>query len=367
MILVTSRDHLAAAMSRVGGIINKSQTIPILANVLLTTQSGFLTIRSSNADMEAVESIPAEIGVEGETTVSAERLAEISRLLPTGAQIGMKLDGEKLTVTCGKSRFSLATLPAPQFPQLWLEDWDTTLALRSDELAAIISHVDFAQHPPSGTDFHFQGIRLECKNGRLRAVATNRAVIAICDGPAVADFAPIVLPSKFVTEALRMLALDGDAMLGFSEGKATLRIGNIAFTSKLIDRHLTWPDYEKVIPAETARSARIPAEQAIAGIRRAMIAGQNLGAKGMTVRVILGEGRVAFTARNSEADAFDEIAADVEGDDVSLPLNPPYLIDALGKLGTEFIDAGFGDKKSATIWRPVDGADALVVIMPQAV
>lgn len=365
MILVTSRDHLTAAMSRVGGIINKANTIPILNHVLLSARDGNLLLRATNLDMEATDAIPAEVGEPGEITVSADKLADIARNLPPESLAAFKLNGDRLAVTSGRSRFSLATLPADKFPQLWADEWPHTFDVDAQQLADMLSAVAYAQSDEVTRPW-LCGVRFENGDGRLRLIAAGFSGCAYRDGPECDEFPAVTVPTKMVAEMRRLLAnADGSARVGLSDRKLMLQIGEVAITSKLIDGGMLFPEYRNAIPASLSKAAEIHIAELSSAIRRAQLAAKY--ANGQTVRLTFKTGVLAITSQNQEAEVADEIDAEYDGEDTTVSLNPNIMLELLASLPGDRASVDFEDKIKAMIWRAVGDDDGVAVIMPQRV
>lgn len=364
MILVLERDHLLAALSRVAGIIDSRQTIPILANVLLTAENDRLTIRATNLDMEAVESIACHVGEPGTTTVPASKLSELARSLSEGAQIAMKL-GDRLQITSGRTKINLGFIPPVAFPQIWEEEWPVSFEIEASELSRLLARVSYAQSDNAARAY-IQGVNFDTVDGKLRLAATDTHVVAIANGSDQDGLASYTVPTKMISEMARLAAsFAGQVTLGFSETKCTITAGATSVTSKLIDRSLKFPQCERVIPSNCPNRAVLDIPETIGAIKRAMIASQ--GMKDNTVKLTFKTGIVQITARNSEADALDEIDAEYEGDEVTVALSPHYLLEILGAIPTENVEVEFSDSKGNMIWRSPGDLAALVVTAPQLV
>lgn len=366
MILVTERDHLAAAMSRIASIVDPKQTIAILANVLLEAAGDRLSIRSTNLDMEAIEYIPAQIGVEGATTVNAAKLQALAMSLPTGAQIGMKLAEMKLTASSGRSKITLATIVPTSFPQLWSDAWPIGFEIDAGELAHMLDRIGYAQASEASRPY-LQGIRVETIKGRLRFVAIAGAHLAHCDGP---EIEPIIdgltIPSKMVAEMSKIISgADGAVTMAMSPTKAMLRYEGVTITSKLVDGSLGYPDYGRLFPKDLDKTAVVNIATLIGAIRRALIASQN--SKDNTVRVIFKPGAVSVTARNAEADAFDEIDAEYDGPETLFAMNPVFFTAILDHLGGASAEFTFRDNDVAMTIRATGEENAVSLIVGQRV
>jgi DNA polymerase-3 subunit beta len=366
MILVTERDALAAAMSRVAGIVPSGEKIiPILGNVLLRADGNALSIRASNLDMEAIETIPAAVGVAGEVTVSATKLGEIARGLSPGAQVSMKLgEDSRLAVTSGRSRFQLGTLPVNSFPGLWTDDFPGRFEIDCDVLLGLLDAVSGAQGKEA-TRVMLMGTRFEVVDGRLRLVGTNGVVLAVRNGPEVPAFDAATVPAKMVAEMVALLGASPTegATFGISATKVMIACGETVITSKLIDRQLGYPTYEKVIPKDQPHSARVDVGELSRAIRRAQLASQY--AKGRSVRLTFTPGVLSITSKNSEAEAADEIDALYDGPEVGMAFDPGPLLDLLSKVEGTVGIVTFEAHNQPTVWRGAEDTTGFAVIMPQ--
>lgn len=359
MILVTERTDLLRALNNLSGIVDAKNTIPILSNCLISTTSDGVKIRATNGDMEASEFIPAHIGAPGTVTVTAQTLRDFVRNLPEGSQISFKL-GERLSVSSGRSRINLATLPQDMFPAPWTESWTTEFEIGGSALNAMLSRVAFAQSKEAIRP-HIQGVRMESA-GVLRLIATNGAALSYVDGPEVQEFEGVTIPVRMVTEALRMASTVESVSIGLSGGKISLSSGSSEIISKLLDSSLSYPDYQRVIPKDLSRSGQVSVPSLVAAIRRAMIsAGEG---KMRAVRVGFLSDTISVSARNSTSDALDEIDATFDGDEASLSLNSEMLIEVLQSLQGDIAQFSLGGPNDPMTWRAVDTDDGVAVIMP---
>lgn len=365
MNLTLSRDDLASAISRLASIVERAQTIPILRNVHLTATGDTLLLRSTNLQREACEAISANIETPGITTVDAAKLATLANSLPSGANITMAMNETRLTCSSGRTRIQLGALDPRDFPQLWQDEWPTRFDIDAGKLAGMISSVAFAQAQQVAR-VYLQGVYFEVHNGRLRMVATDSSILAYRDGINVDDFVPVTVPAKMIGEMSRLLAgIEGDVSVSLSETKIRLVVGGTVITSKLLDKSLRFPEnYERVIPRENPNVAVLDKESLVSAINCAQIAAQH--SKDVTVRLKFSPGTCAVTARNTEAEALDEIDADYDGPEVEMPLNPAHLLAIMATV-MESVEVTFSEKKGPTSWRAVGDEDGLAVVMPQRV
>lgn len=347
MILVTERDALASALSRVASIVDSKQTIPILGNVMLTAVGDTLTVRATNLDMEAIEMIPAVVGVEGETTISALKLNEVVASLHQGSQIAFKLEGLRMSITSGRSRFTLGCLSVSGFPQLWEEAWSSSFEIEADQLAGLLARVDFAQ-AKLATRLMLLGVRIHNEGQRVRFAATDGFLCSYVDGPEVGEFIPTTIPTKMVAQMKALAqALTGTVVIGISDGKIMMRGGETTLTSKVIDRGLGYPLYMRVFPDDLPNVAGMTSSDVAAALRRAMVASQN--GKDISVKFRFAGDGLAVTGQNSEADALDEIGIAYEGPDETISLHPTMMLSLLASMPGELLEVRFS--KQITAWR----------------
>lgn len=362
VILVTERTDLLRALTNLAGIVDSKNTIPILSNVLMSTTADGLKIRVTNGDMEASELIPAHIGEQGTVTVTAQTLRDFVRNLPEGSQVSMKL-GERLSVTSGRSRINIATLPPDMFPNAWSETWDAEFEIDGAVLSHMLSRVSFAQEGDVSRTY-LMGVRFE-SDGHLRLIATNGQALPYIDGPETPEFKAVTMPTRLAAEATRMSANSSGAItIGISEGKMSLTMDNSTVVGKLLDASLGYPDYQRVIPKKLPSSGEVDIPSLVSAIRRAMISATE--GKRRTVKLSFAEGAISVSAHNSTSDAMDEIDAYFEGEPVTLPFNPNLMIEILQSIPADTAQFQIGSAKAATIWRAKGGEDGIVVAMPQA-
>lgn len=364
MIVVTERTALANALSRMSGIADRKQIVPILGNVMLTAAGDRLIIRAASLDMQVVDSIPAAVGAEGSTTVSADKLGELARGLPAGAQVGFKL-GERLSVTSGRSKFGLGVLSPESFPQVWEDEWESSFDVDAAELADMIDAVSFAQSTDAAK-VYLQGVLFEYRDGRFRVAASQGNMATYRDGPETPEFERITVPSKMVTEMRSIVTGAGATVrISLSDSKIKIQAGDLWLASKLIDKSLAFPDYMRVFPKDLPARAAINIEAFSGAIKRATIASQN--SKDNTTKLTFNTGSLTITSQNSEADALDEIDIDYDGGVVKMALNPAHLLAILGHIDGDQVEMRFKDNKAAVTLNATGGDRSMSVIMPQMV
>ena len=255
MKVTVERAQLLKSLGHVHRVVERRNTIPILGNVLIRAENARLSLKATDLDLEVTETLAAETGTAGSTTVPAHMFYDIVRKLPDGAQIVLEGDGDRsvLAIRAGRSRFTLQTLPENDFPDLAAGEMTHSFALAASDMKRLIDRTQFAISTEE-TRYYLNGIYLHsagtAKAATLRAVATDGHRLAQIDLPlpkGATGMPGVIVPRKTVGEVQRLIE-DNEAEVGveLSQGKIRFTIGNVVLTSKLIDG--TFPDYGRVIP-----------------------------------------------------------------------------------------------------------------------
>src|ERR1700751_165138 len=255
MKVTVERSELLKSLGHVHRVVERRNTIPILANVLLHGDRSKLSLKATDLDIEVTDTIAAEVAPGGSTTVPAHMFFDIVRKLPDGAQIVLESSGDRaaLAIRSGRSRFTLQTLPESDFPDLAAGEMTHKFALKASDLKRLIDKTQFAISTEE-TRYYLNGIYLHAagtaKAQTLRAVATDGHRLAQLDLPApqgAAGMPGVIVPRKTVSEVLRLMEdNEAEVAIELSSGKIRFGIGDAILTSKLIDG--TFPDYARVIP-----------------------------------------------------------------------------------------------------------------------
>ncbi|WP_295802299.1 DNA polymerase III subunit beta [uncultured Microbulbifer sp.] len=361
-----SRDALLKPLQLVAGVVEKRQTLPVLANVLLQLQGQELSLTGTDLEVEIVGRLnlegPAEM--EGEVTVPARKLLDICRSLPDGAELKFERDGERLILRSGRSRFQLSTLPASDFPNQEETSAQSRFSISQREIRRLIEATSFAM-AQQDVRYYLNGLLLECRPQQLRAVATDGHRLALCDrdAPGLNVSAPIqaIVPRKGVLELARLLEdTDESAEVVLGNNHIRVNSGQFTFTSKLVDGK--FPDYERVLPRSTGNeifAERLALRQAF---QRAAILSNE---KYRGVRLQVSEGLLQIVANNPEQEeAEEQLVVDYHGDALEIGFNVGYLLDVTGAIHSEQIRIGLGDANSSALLQQPEEGDALYVIMP---
>jgi DNA polymerase-3 subunit beta len=357
------RENLLKPLQQVIGAVERRQTMPILANVLIKTDSNRLTVTGTDLEVELVAEAGELQASEGEVTVPARKLLDICRALPEEAQLDFQAEGDRVVITSGRARFTLSTLPAADFPALDEISSSKELELSERELRHLILRSSFAM-ANQDVRYYLNGLMLEISASGIRTVATDGHRLAMCELPVPVNTESsqqVIIPRKGVQELLRLLEDSDDKVrlqIGSNHIRATLP--HLRFTSKLIDGR--FPDYDRVIPKDGDQVMRVERESLRKALSRASILSNE---KYRGIRLVLAEGLLRIQAHNPEQEeAEDEIEAQYTGKAMEIGFNVTYLLDVLNTVEGDSIDATFKDANSSVLIRDPGAEDALYVVMP---
>jgi DNA polymerase III subunit beta len=357
------RETLLEPLQAVIGVVERRQTMPVLANVLLVAgETTGLAVTATDLEVELVASVDVPIEKGGEVTVPGRKLLDICRALPDGAMVNVSLSGDKLTVRCGKSRFTLSTLPASEFPTVDDIKSQQQVTVPQGQLRRLIEKTQFSM-ANQDVRYYLNGMLLEVAGPTLRSVATDGHRLAMCemtiDG---LDSTPqqVIVPRKGVLELQRLVGEHGDCTVEIGTNHLRVALAGIRLTSKLIDGR--FPDYERVIPKVSEAPMLADRVELADGLNRIRILANE---KYKGVRVELKPGSVTVQAHNPEQEeAEEEIEVQYDGPVMEIGFNVEYLIAALRALDADQVRLEFRDAASSCLIRDVERQDCKYVVMP---
>jgi DNA polymerase III subunit beta len=353
MRLSIQRTELARVVGAVGKVVEARNTIPILSNILLAAEGDRLHVTGTDLDIQATASAPAEIHEAGTVTVGAKMLGDIARKAGNDT-IELSLVGDKLEVKSGRSKFSLAVLPASDYPDMKAGKYDARFDI---DLAALFAPTAFAISTEE-TRYYLNGVFLHIQDDALRAVATDghrlsRHQVAYTGDAA---FAGVIVPRKTVG-----LVPKGTVSVSVSETKIRIESGDFVITSKLIDG--TFPDYERVIPRANENRVIVDRDAFMKAADRVATVSTE---RGRAVKLSIAPGSVGFTVNNADAVASDEIEAEYAGEPIEIGFNARYLSEIMSVLPSGSITIALSNGGSpAVITGVIDGLT--LVLMPMRV
>lgn len=357
------REAFLKPLAQVVNVVERRQTLPVLANFLVQVNNGQLSLTGTDLEVEMIARSAVEDAQDGETTIPARKLFEIIRALPDGSRITVSQSGDKVTVQAGRSRFTLATLPANDFPSVDEVEATERVNVPEAALKELIERTSFAM-AQQDVRYYLNGLLFDLSDKTLRCVATDGHRLALCETQlenAASAKRQIIVPRKGVTELQRLLE-GGDRELELEVGRNHIRVkrDDVTFTSKLIDGR--FPDYAAVIPIGADREVKLDREVLRAALQRAAILSNE---KYRGVRVEVSPGQLKINAHNPEQEeAQEEIEAETTVDGLAIGFNVNYLLDALSALRDEHIIIQLRDANSSALVREASSEKSRHVVMP---
>jgi DNA polymerase-3 subunit beta len=372
MKVTLERGALLKSLSHVHRVVERRNTIPILSNVLLHAKDGALLLRATDLDLEITESVAADVGQAGGTTLPAHTLYDIVRKLPEGGQVSLETAGDsgQLLLRSGRSRFNLQSLPESDFPDLTAGDLTHRFSLPAADLKKLIDKTQFAISTEE-TRYYLNGIFMHTievdGHMMLRAVATDGHRLARVELPAPAGAAGmpgVIVPRKAVAEVQKLVEdLGAEVVVEMSTTKARFTFGPVVLTSKLIDG--TFPDYTRVIPTGNDKRLTVDCGPFAAAVDRVSTISSE---RGRAVKLALSEGKLTLSVTNPDSgSATEELEVDYDSSPIDIGFNARYLLDITSQLDSDTALFKLADPGSPTVIQDRDGAAALYVLMPMRV
>jgi DNA polymerase III subunit beta len=366
MKLSASREALLKPLQAVIGVVERRQTMPILANVLLVAKDDQLSVTATDLEVELVANAEVQVSSGGEVTVPGRKLLDICRALPENAEVAIGLSGEKLGLRSGKSKFSLTTLPAAEFPTIEDIKAGPALELPQESLARLLEKTHFSM-AQQDVRYYLNGLLLETGKKHLRAVATDGHRLALCQvalkggkGRAEQAESQVIVPRKGVLELQRLMSGEGKLTLELGQNHIRIQLDGIRFTSKLIDGR--FPDYARVIP-ETAGNALTADRELFRGAlqRTAILSNE----KYRGIRLVIRSNNLVLQAHNPEQEeAEEDLEVRYAGEDIEIGFNVNYLLDALSAIESDEVTLAVVDGNSSCLLREPGNEDCKYVVMP---
>jgi len=371
MKFTLERAALLKSLGHVQSVVERRNTIPILANVLIRASGSDVSFAATDMEIEINETAPGQVAKPGAVTALAHTLYEIVRKLPEGAQVELaSSNANQLTLSSGRSNFKLGCLPVEDFPKMPEGDLKHKFTLSASDLRNLIDRTRFAMSTEE-TRYYLNGLYLHTAKTKnvevLRAVATDGHRLARVEMPAPAGakgIPGIILPRKTVGEVRKLIEeTSGDIEIALSEAKVRFTFDGVVITSKLIDG--TFPDYERVIPSGNDKSMEVDSRLfAAAADRVATISSE----KSRAVKLSLTPGHLVLSANSPEAgSATEALEVKYDGALLDIGFNARYLLDIMQQMEGEGAKFSLADATAPAIIQDVSDASALYVLMPMRV
>ena len=366
------RGDLLKSLNYTQSVVERRGTIPILANIRLEAADGGLKLTSTDMDISVEDKALADISTAGATTVAAHTFFDIIRKLPEEKAITLNKDADqtKLTIRCGSSRFSLATLPVDDFPVMDEGDLTHHFSLPAAELHNLIEKTRFAVSTEE-TRYYLNGVYMHTTeddgNKVLRTVATDghrlaRLETSVPDG--ASGMPGIIIPRKTIGELRKLTEeTDGNIDISLSETKIRFRSGDTVLISKLIDG--TFPDYTRVIPSGNDKIMEVNCKDMSTAVDRVSVIATE---KSRGIKLTISQGNLKLSANSPEqGEASEEIEVTYSADEIETGFNSRYLLDMLGQIEGDSVQFVLAEASSPALVRDPGDVGAVYVIMPMRV
>lgn len=358
-----SRESLLKPLQLVAGVVERRQTLPVLANVLMVLDGDQLALTGTDLEVEIIARLQLDqAGESGELTLPAKKLVDICRSLPDDAVLQFVEENQRVILKSGRSRFTLSTLPASDFPNVEPTEGELRFNCEQQDIKRLIERAGFAM-AQQDVRYYLNGMLWEVTEGQLRAVATDGHRLAMCTRPiSVSTPNPIqaILPRKGVVELARLLDGSGDVEVNLGGNHIRVATETYTFTSKLVDGK--FPDYERVLPKGGNKEVfgdRTELRQAFS--RTAILSNE----KYRGVRLTFSQGQLTIVANNPEQEeAEEQVVIDYSDEDLEIGFNVSYLQDVCGVLSSDNIKMTLSDSNSSALLEEPDGGDSVYVVMP---
>ncbi len=360
--MTAEREKLLAPLQAVMGVVERRQTMPVLANVLLNVRQGKLFFTATDLEVELVSASEVTVLEPGDITVPGRKFLDILRSLPEKLTVSLSMEAEKVVIKAGRSRFSLSTLPALEFPIIDDIHAQQSVQLARKELLRLLQKTHFSM-AQQDVRFYLNGMLLEIDGQLLRAVATDGHRLAVSEASLnmkANTSQQVIVPRKGVLELQRILTEEGDAELAIGTNHVRAQIGDVRFTSKLIDGR--FPEYSRVIPAAATHAIKADRDVLRQALQRTSILSNE---KYRGIRMTVKKNVLTVQAHNPEQEeAEEEIEVGYAGNDLEVGFNVNYLLDALAAIDGQEVELGLTDSNSSCLIRSPGNTGSRYVVMP---
>ncbi|MEZ6029142.1 MAG: DNA polymerase III subunit beta [Hyphomonadaceae bacterium] len=367
MKLTIDRNALMRALSHVQAVVERRNTIPILSNILMVAEGDRLSLTATDLDIEATDSAPAEIKKAGSVTAPAQTLFDVVRKLPEGSDVTLDLSENRLSISSGRARFALPTLPAADFQTMAREAAPIKFEIEAAELRRLIDKTRFAISTEE-TRYYLNGIYLHHAKGAngpvLRAVATDGHRLALAEAEAPKGSSAlkgVIVPRKAVSEIRRLLDDAPETVnVEASDSKIVVRIGEAVLTSKLIDG--SFPDYQRVIPKDNGRILTLDNKLFKEAVDRVATVSAE---RSRSLKLALSGDKLTITVTHSESgQGTEELEASYDSEPMEIGFNAKYLLDVASQIEAEEANVALSDASSPALITDTKDAGTQYVLMP---
>ncbi len=364
MKFIIQREEILKPLQAISGVVERRQTMPVLSNVLLSIDNGTMELSGTNLEVELKVVVAVDSPDCGDITLPSRKFLDICKALPDSAMIEVSIDENKAIIRSGRSRFTLATLPASEYPNMESIEGLIEFTIPQFQLKELIEKTQFSM-AQQDVRYYLNGLMIEINSDHLLSVATDGHRLALCEIPceiAIDEPRQIIIPRKGVTELSRLLD-ESERAVSVRIGKKQIRVtvGDFTFTSKLVDG--LFPDYKRVVPQNCDKLATVDRAVIRQSLTRASILSNE---KYRGIRLQLQEGLVKVNANNPDLEeAQEEFEVEYSGPPLEIGFNVSYVLDALNALTDSTVVLHFSDSNSSClVTGNVEGNNCKYVVMP---
>jgi DNA polymerase III subunit beta len=366
MKIVTDRENLLEPLQQIAGVVERRQTLPILANILINAGSNGMQMTATDLEVELKTQASANCEGDIDFTVPARKLLDITKALPEGAVINLEISSDKAKLQSGRSRFSLGVLPAQDYPVIEATPSSMVLTVKEGLFKRLIEKTQFAM-AQQDVRYYLNGMLLEIQGGDLRTVATDghRLALSQSSGAVSEDLdIQVILPRKAVIELGRLLKdKDDDIKIELSNSYIKVLLESAVFTSKLIDGR--FPEYQRVMPSGSDKEVVADKSSLRQSLSRASILSNE---KYRGIRFSLQTNLLQLQAHNPEQEeAEEELEIDYNGEELKIGFNVGYLIDAISAIDEGEVIVELKDSNSSALIYGKGNDESKYVIMPMRI
>ena len=357
------RTDLLPCLQCVSGNIDRRQTLPILSNLLFDIKPNSFSVTTTDMEVELVVEVEVKLGESTRLTLPARKLFDICRSLPDDSELEFNIKDEKAYIESGKSKFTLATLPAQEYPVIDINEETIDFNLSYDKLIGLLENTQFAM-AQQDVRYYLNGLMLEISSGNLKAVATDGHRLAFDETDVETssnEDRQIIIPRKGVTELIRLLqSSQNEANIRVSKNHIQVTSGKLSFTSKLIDGK--FPDYQRVIPELSETIIVADREDLKNSLARVSILSNE---KYRGVKMVFSNDSLRVLAHNPEKEeAEEEVNIVYQGDEMEIGFNVSYLIDALTAIDNKKVKLSILNPNSSCLIISEKKSRSQYVVMP---
>jgi len=368
MKFAIEKEVLLHPLQLVNGVVEKRQTMPILSNVLIENTNSKLSLTATDLEIEITATVPLyantdDTNTEGKITVPMRKFHDTCRTLPDNAILKFEVDSDRAIIRCGRTRFTLMTLPADDFPTVNTEEATHEFFLPQSVMKNLLEKTQFAM-ALQDVRFYLNGLLIEVSPHQIRAVATDGHRLAMCTVAhkfAVEAPLQVIVPRKGVLELSRLLSnVDEDISLTLSRNFIRVVTSDVTFISKLVEGD--YPNYNNVMPSgecDTIIADRNALKSCL--VRTSILSNEKY--KG--IRIEVENETLRAVANNPEhEEAEDEVAVEFSGERTTVGFNVNYLVDAISALTSDNIKINISKTNSCALITDEKDDSALYVVMP---